>query len=129
VERVLAVLPEPAGVDPAELAYAEAMARQLAARRTLEALNLFDLLPNVDATVVQRARELFVRWERDAIASLAELDCTGQYGQLRRRQAEALTRMASSDALDELSGLGLLPALTAKQAAEELAEETDAETS
>ncbi len=127
VQRLLAVLPEPAGVDPEEGAYAEAMARQLAARRTIEALGLFDRLPNVAPATVEQARELFARWERDAVTSVEELDRTvGDRGELRRRQAEALTRMASGDALRQLSDVGLLPAATARRAAEDVADEADA---
>ena len=126
VQRLLAVLPEPAGDDPAALAYAEVMARQLAARRTIEALALFDRLPNVEPATVARARELFVRWEREAGSSLDELDRSGDAEQLRLRQAEALTRMASRDALAELSEVGLLPAATAAHAVEEVADEVDA---
>jgi CPA1 family monovalent cation:H+ antiporter len=127
VQRLLALLPEPAGVDPEEGAYAEAMARQLAARRTIEALGLFDRLPNVAPATVEQARELFARWERDAVTSVEELDRTvGDRGELRRRQAEALTRMASGDALRQLSDVGLLPAATARGAAEDVADEADA---
>ena len=126
VQRLLAVLPEPAGDDPAALAYAEVMARQLAARKTIEALTLFDRLPNVDPVTVARARELFVRWEDEAVSSLDELDRSGEAGQLRSRQAEALTRMASRDALAELSEIGLLPAVTAARAVDEVADEVDA---
>ena len=126
VERILTVLPEPAGDDPAELAYAEAMARQLAARRTIEALGLFDRLANVDAATVEEARQVFVRWERDAVASLDELHRTGEHDALRLRQAEALTRMTSRDALAELSAIGLLPTAIAKAAAEDVADEAGA---
>ena len=127
VQRLLAVLPEPAGVDPEEGAYAEAMARQLAARRTIEALGLFDRLPNVAPATVEQARALFARWERDAVTSVEELDRrVGDHGELRRRQAEALTRMASGDALRQLSDVGLLPAATARRAAEDVADEADA---
>jgi monovalent cation:H+ antiporter, CPA1 family len=127
VERLLASLPEPVGHDPSELAYAEAMARQLAARRTIEAFGLFDRLPNIDAATVEQARQLFVRWERDAVAALEELDrSVGEHDALRLRQAEALTRMSSQDALDELSAAGLLPAATARRAAEEVAREAEA---
>ena len=125
VERLLAVLPEPAGDDPAALAYAEVMARHLAARKTIEALSLFDRLPNVDPDTVARARELFVRWEREAVSSLDELDRSGEAEGLRLRQAEVLTRMASREALAELSEIGLLPAVTAARAVDEVADEVD----
>ena len=123
VQRLLAVLPEPAGSDPDALTYGEAMARQLAARKTIEALDLFDQLPNVDPATVARARELFQRWEHEAVATLDELHRSSAHADLRLRQAEALTRMASSDALRELSAIGLLPAVIAERAAEDVAEE------
>ncbi len=118
VQRLVRRLPEPAGEDPAELDYAEATARRLAARRTAEALELFDRLPNLEASTVERARRVFERWEREAVASLDELDRSfGQHDELRRRQAEAVSRVASADQLHELSEIGLLPAATAAQAA------------
>ena len=126
VERLLKVLPEPAGEDPVALSYAEATARQLAARRTVEALALFDRLPNVDPSTVERARRLFVDWERRAVASLDELDrSVGEHAALRHHQAEALSRVASGDVLRELSDVGLLPAAVAERAAEDVAEEAE----
>jgi CPA1 family monovalent cation:H+ antiporter len=127
VERLLKVLPEPAGEDPVALSYAEATARQLAARRTVEALALFDRLPNVDPSTVEQARRLFVDWERRAVASLDELDrSVGEHAALRHRQAEALARVASADLLRELSDIGLLPASVAEQAAKEVADDAEA---
>ncbi len=52
-ERLAARLPEPAGEDPNELAYAEASARRLAARRTGEALELFECLPGIEEAAVE----------------------------------------------------------------------------
>ena len=124
VQRIVARLPEPAGEDPVELAYAEATARRLAAKRTAEALELFDRLPNVGAPTVDKARQLFMRWEHDAVAALDELDRTvGHRDELRRRQAEALSRIASAEALHQLSEVGLLPAATAERAVEDVATE------
>jgi CPA1 family monovalent cation:H+ antiporter len=45
--RLVGMLPEPARSDPTELAYAEATARRLAARRTVDALDIFDDLPAI----------------------------------------------------------------------------------
>lgn len=54
---------------------------------------------------------MFVRWEREAIASVDELDREADHDGhgLRRRQAEALSRVAATDALRELAQAGLLP--------------------
>jgi CPA1 family monovalent cation:H+ antiporter len=125
VQRFVARLPEPAGEDPAELAYAEATARRLAARRTSEALGLFDRLPNLEGSTVERARRLFERWEHDAVLAMDELDRSfGQHDELRRRQAEAVSRVASADQLHQLSQVGLLPAVTAAEAALDVAAES-----
>ena len=72
--RLVSWLPEPAGSDPTELAYAEATARRLAARRTGEAFEIFDDLPAIRQETVQRARRTFAEWEQKAIAELDELD-------------------------------------------------------
>ncbi len=122
-QRFVALLPKPVGDDPQELAYAEATARRLAARRTSEALELFEQLPNIEPETVEQARETFGRWERDAIASLEELDerAGKQREQLQRRQADALSRVASAEALETLVGAGLLPELVAQRAADAIA--------
>jgi CPA1 family monovalent cation:H+ antiporter len=111
VEHLTTWLPQPPGQDPTELAYAEASARRLAARRTIEELELFERLPNISASSVEDAKETFARWEQEAIASVDELDRGVDHDnrELRRRQAEALSRVAATDALRELSDVGLLP--------------------
>lgn len=125
IEGLVRRLPEPAGEDPAELSYAEATARQIAARRTCEALGLFDRLPNLSASTVDEARRLFERWEHEAVTSLDELDRShGEHAELRRRQAEAVTRVAASDALAELAEVGLLPRTTADDATQAVADGT-----
>jgi hypothetical protein len=121
--RLTGWLPKPIGEDPSELAYAEATARRLAARRTVEALGMFEHLPNVHPEVVEEARQTFTRWEREATASLDELDGdeARDLDDLHRRQAEALSRVAATEALDELEQVGLLPAVVARRAAEVVA--------
>ena len=123
--RLIGWLPEPLGADPTELAYAEASARRLAARRTGEALELFARLPGIEAAAVERTQATFARWEQEAIEALTELD--RQVGQdrreLRRRQAEALSRMASTDVLHQLVEIGLLPEAVARRAEQVLAVE------
>jgi CPA1 family monovalent cation:H+ antiporter len=120
VRRAVEALPRPAGEDPDELAYAEVSARRLAARRTCEALELFQHLPNISPGTVESALETFRRREEQAIGSLATLDRrAGDEGvRLRRRQAEALTRIASRDALEELAQAGVLPHRMAARTAE-----------
>ncbi|RFA26553.1 hypothetical protein CAI21_16405 [Alkalilimnicola ehrlichii] len=59
IEALTAKLPPPAGEDAHELAYAEASARRLAARRTLEALDLLERLPNMQTAAVRDAKAVF----------------------------------------------------------------------
>lgn len=119
----------PAGENAAQLAFAEATARRLAARRTSEALSLFDRLPNVRREAVEEAKVTFSRWEEEAIASLTELDeragelAAHDPGGLRRHQAEALSRVAAEDILEELTDVGLLPKRVARRAARAIAAE------
>ena len=126
-QRLTAWLPEPLGADPDELAYAEASARRLAARRTGESLALFARLPNVDPAAIEEAKAVFARWERDAIASLDRLYPEADPGteELRRRQAAALGRVAAADALAALAAVGLLPERVARRAAESIAADVD----
>ena len=115
----------PAG-DPTELAYAEASARRLAARRTGETLELFSQLPNLDPAAVETVRATFERWEQQAVAEIDELDeRSGDAAGLRRRQAEILCRVAAENTLDELAEVGLLPERVAREAAQTLADEVD----
>ncbi|MDQ3397909.1 MAG: hypothetical protein M3511_09090, partial [Deinococcota bacterium] len=125
LQRLTGWLPEPVGEDPTELAYAEAGARRLAARRTGEALEFFKRLPNIKASSVERAKTTFARWEQEAIEELAELDNNVNHDshELQRRQAEALSRVTSSEALEELAAIGLLPKTVARRAAQTVAEE------
>jgi CPA1 family monovalent cation:H+ antiporter len=109
-ERLVARLPRPVGEDPDEIAYSEASARRLAARRAGEALELFERLPGIDAATVEGVKEIFARWEQEALASLAGLDRrVGRDQEMRRRQAEALSRVAATDELRELVEAGILP--------------------
>ena len=122
-ERLAALLPRPLGESPAELAYAEASARRLAARRTGDALEFFTRLPNIKPATVEGAKEVFDRWEKRAEDDLGALDERAEHADLRRRQVEVLCRVASEDALDELTDLGLLPARLAREASREVAAE------
>lgn len=109
--KIVGWLPQPPGEDPAELAYAEASARRLAARRTSEALDLFDRLPVIRKETVERAREVFERWEQRAIEDLDELDerSGAARRELHERQALLLAQAAADSELTELVHSGLLP--------------------
>lgn len=111
LELLTVRLPEPLGEDPTELAYAEASARRLAARRTRDELGLFERLPNVSTAAVEEARKTFRRWEERADRALAELDerAVKDHNGLQERQAQQLSRIAAEDALEELFEAGLLP--------------------
>lgn len=120
VQRLVGLLPTPVGEDPADMAYAQASARRIAARRTCEALEAFERLPNVPAEAVGAARASFRQREEAAVDELAALgERAGDQGaELRHRQAEALSRVASRDELDMLAEVGVLPAVLAARAAE-----------
>ena len=128
-QRFVGWLPGPMGADPTELAYAEANARRLAARRTGEALELLGRLPNIHPESVRDAKQTFSRWEQEALAELTELDqrVGEESRELRRRQADTIARVASEDALDELARVGLLAEVVAHRAAEAVAAEVDQE--
>lgn len=108
-----------------------------AARRRLDDLHLDDPAdgrgtgavrppPERRSSTVERARRLFVDWERRAVASLDELDrSVGEHAALRHQQADALSRGASGDVLRELSDVGVLLAAVAERAAEDVAEEAE----
>lgn len=119
---LVARLPGPLGEDPQEMVYAEATARRLAARRTADALSLFERLPNVRNKPVQDAKAMFARWEEEAVTTLRELDerAAVNGGEVHRRQVEALSRLAAEDALDELVEVGLLPAGIAERASKDV---------
>ncbi len=110
--RLVSWLPEPAGSDATNLAYAEATARRLAARRTADALETLDDLPAIRPETVERARRTFMEWEQRSIDELAELDSRlrEDAGTLRARQVRTLAQAASSRELNELVESGLLPA-------------------
>jgi hypothetical protein len=110
--RLLGWLPEPVGEDPADLAYAEAAARRLAARQTRDALDVFEHLPGVHPETVERVRRSFQGWERAADEALAGLGdgSDGSRRELHERQAGLLARAASARQLRELVRSGVVPA-------------------
>ena len=109
--RLVSWLPEPAGTDVTELAYAEATARRLATRRTSDAFEIFDDLPAIRPEAVQRARRTFVEWEQQAVAALDELETRSgnDTRALRTQQVRTLAHAASSRELAECVETGLLP--------------------
>ena len=126
VQRVTAHIPQPAGEDAADIAYSEAMARRVAATRTLDALELFLEFPAVHDAAVHGAQRVFVRHQRDADDALARLDADGgdADGEVHRRMADALTRVTATDALSELTHVGLLPEAVARDATRTLSAST-----
>ena len=109
--RFLGWLPEPPGEDPGELAYAEASGRRLAARRTVEALGVFEDLPGIRSQTVNSVRRTFEEWEENALHELDELDERSRRTrrELHERQGMLLARAAAQRELDELTHSGLLP--------------------
>ncbi|CAN5769187.1 hypothetical protein BH20ACT11_BH20ACT11_08880 [soil metagenome] len=104
-----------------ELAYDEAGARRLGARRARKALDSFRELPNLDVSVVREAQEIFERWEREALDSLSRLDPGHEENSaLRHRRAESLGRLSAVEALQELAAKGLVPEDLAEHAAQRL---------
>jgi CPA1 family monovalent cation:H+ antiporter len=127
LNRITSWLPTPLGEDPMELAYAEASARRLAAKRTGEALALFSSMPNIDPAAVDYAMSIFADREERAVADMAALDTdeSQDMREVRHRQAEVLMRVASTDALEQLADIGLLPRVMANQAAEQIVEDEE----
>ena len=109
--RLVSWLPEPAGSDPTELAYAEATARRLAARRTSEAFEIFDALPAIRPETVDRARRTVTEWEQEALAELDELDSRSDQDMraVHAQQVRTLAQAAARRELGQLVEVGLLP--------------------
>ena len=110
--RLLRWLPQPAGEDADDLAYAEAAARRLAARQTRESLDLFEGLPGIRSATVEEVRRTFEERERRADALLDDLDTAsgGARQELHERQASLLAQAAADRQLRALVEAGLLPA-------------------
>jgi hypothetical protein len=74
------------------------------------------------AAAVEGAQDIFARRERDAQEAIARLDAGSRDGdsELHRRMADALTRVAAEDALEELTAVGLLPEAVARSAVQAL---------
>lgn len=112
LRRLVELLPAPAGADKQELAYAEATARRLGARRTVEALEMFAQLPGVRPETVRTAQQTFQSWEDEAVDRLAvfDRDDAGATRLLRERQAAVLADAEAARALRSLVEAGLVPA-------------------
>ena len=89
----------------------EQVSRRLAARRTADALEIFEDLPAIRQDTVEHARRTFAEWQQRAVAELDELDTrSGEDAHaLRARQVHTLAQAASSRELAELVESGLLP--------------------
>lgn len=122
IHRLNILLPRTTFESDVELAYDEAGARRLGARRARKALETFRELPNITVSVVNEAQEIFKKWEDEALDTLSELDSeTGAGGpELHHRRAEALSRLVADDALQGLADRGLLPEELANQISERL---------
>ncbi len=124
VQALVARLPEPAGETPETLDYAEATARRLAARRSAEAVEHLRRLPDMDPDLLEQVRSAFLRFEQQAIDSLDAVDHRdGGDADLRRHQADLLSRVISTEALEELAAAGVLPMTTVHEAAERITSE------
>jgi hypothetical protein len=82
----------------------------------------------VHTAAVEGAREVFRRREHDAEDALARLDAeqVTESGELHRRMADALARVAAGDALSGLTAVGLLPEAVAREATRALSAPDDA---
>jgi hypothetical protein len=111
-------LPIPVGEDEQSLSYAEATARRIAARQTIEDLQLFDRVAGVHPGVVDEARDTFRRWEQQAEERLSAFDSadTAAAHALHQAQIEVLARAEAARALKAFTSSGLLPERAAEQA-------------
>ncbi|MGH3714746.1 MAG: cation:proton antiporter [Micromonosporaceae bacterium] len=125
--RVLGMLPKPLGEDLTEVAYIEVSARRLAAQKAAEELELFKSLPNVDAAHVDTAKRTFTHWAESATATLDRLGSRVEVDRhmLRRRQAKALSRIATVEVLGEMVAAGVLSAAIADKASDRVWAEVD----
>ncbi len=116
------LLPRPTPAYDPELAYEEAGARRLGARKARGALDAFRDLPNIEASVVNKAQETFGRWEKESLQALSELETEPDTGslELRRQRTKALGHLAATDALHELVNKGLLPEQLSNRVAQTL---------
>ncbi|CAN5849262.1 hypothetical protein BH20ACT6_BH20ACT6_13170 [soil metagenome] len=122
---LLGRLPAPLGEDLTEVAYIEVSARRLAAGKAAEELELFKQLPNVQASRVDEAKATFVHWEESAADALERLDHAIDRPLMHRRQAKALSRIATVEVLNEMVAAGVLSAAVAEQAGLRVSTEVD----
>ena len=122
IHRLSKLLPKPTQANSVELAYDEAGARRLGARKAREDLDAFHELPGMNVSVLSEAQEVFGRWEGEALDSLSELGSgsNDKSRNLRHRRAEALSALSATDALWELAAKGLLPEDLADHTAERI---------
>ncbi|MDP8907549.1 MAG: cation:proton antiporter, partial [Chloroflexota bacterium] len=110
--KLVGWLPEPAGADPTEMAYGEATARLLAARRAQDAVSALDDLPGISSDTIEHVRRTSAQWQQEALDSLEELDTRAgqEQRELRARQARTLAKAAAMREVTALVESGLLPA-------------------
>ena len=117
-QRISARLPTPPGEPPDVLRYAEASARQIAARRTVEALDAFADLPGISRDAVEQAQATFHRLEQKAVEELDAFSDDEHTADLAHHQADALSRATAREELSSLADMGLLSPRAADRADE-----------
>ncbi len=123
-QRVFDRLPDPKLKRPIDLIYDEATARQVAARRVSDTLDLLAHLPNISDTAVAHSKELFRKSEAEALSILPGYDEHEYHLQTqRRRQALAVSQLSSTEILNQLTSVGLLPEIVARRAAQTISNE------
>jgi CPA1 family monovalent cation:H+ antiporter len=125
--RVLGALPPPLGVDLAEIGYVEVSARRLAAHHAGRELELFERLPNCDPAAIAKVEKLFAHWEDAAARRLGRMDETDEANHRvwQRRQAEALSRATTTEALADATRMGLFSEDIAQRANDLIGEELE----
>ena len=122
---LLGWLPPPLGEDLTKVGYIEISARRLAAQRAAAELDNFKSLPNIDSQKIIDAKRTFVDWEKAAESRLTELEKQADvgHGLLRRRQAQALSRITVREVLRDLVTTGVISSSVAQAAGERIVDE------
>ena len=121
----LGLLPPPLGEDLTKVGYIEISARRLAAQRAAAELDNFKSLPNIDQQKIIDAKKTFTDWEKSAESRLEELEEQADvgHGVLRRRQAQALSRITVREVLGDLVATGVISSAVAHTAGERIVDE------
>ena len=123
--KLLGLLPAPLGEDLTKVGYIEISAHRLAAQRAAAELDNFRSLPNIDPQKIIDARRTFVDWEKSAESRLEQLEKQADigHGLLRRRQAQALSRITVREVLRDLVTTGVISSSVAHAAGERIVDE------